>query len=57
MMQRLLGAATRTPLSDLDPARTEWLREIFHDRCARAGIDHCRRSAGAAGVHRGRNEF
>jgi hypothetical protein len=31
MMQRLLGAATRTPLSDLDPARTERLREIFHD--------------------------
>jgi len=31
MVDRLLTAASRTPLSDLDTARMEWLREIFHD--------------------------
>ena len=31
MVDRLIGAAARTDLSDLDRARMEWLREIFSD--------------------------
>jgi len=31
MVNRLVGAALRTDLSDLDRARMEWLREIFND--------------------------
>ncbi|WP_328760437.1 ATP-binding protein [Streptomyces sp. NBC_00271] len=31
MVQRLLDAAAHSPLSDLDQARMEWLREIFND--------------------------
>jgi len=31
LVDRLTGAARRTALSELDSARLEWLREIFHD--------------------------
>jgi tetratricopeptide (TPR) repeat protein len=34
LVDRLVQAASRTDLSDLDRARMEWLREIFHDGVA-----------------------